>query len=209
MITGNGGLSTPGLGWAIGEKQRFRLSKFEMLCQVCKKHPASVHVTEISEFPVAKAGEDDVPAPVVEQQHLCERCAQRMKLPHSPVLTNKGLAVWKLLKESARRAREEGGLSCPECGMTLSEFRNKGRLGCPHDYEVFAAHLEPLLLRIHNSSEHEGRLPGQNETERKRQRDLTHLRAQLQEAVKKEAYENAARLRDAIQQLETQPEPGS
>jgi protein arginine kinase activator len=190
-----------------------------MLCQICKKNPASVHVTEIStpNAPAPEASDDGSsqngppppPAPTVEQRHLCERCAQRMKLPHSPVLTNKGMAVWKLLKESARRAREEGGLACPDCGMTLAEFRSKGRLGCPRDYEVFARHLEPLLLRIHNAAEHQGRLPGQDEDERKRQAHLTQLRAQLQEAIRSEAYENAAQLRDAIQQLETQPESGS
>lgn len=170
-----------------------------MLCQICQKQAATVHVTEIS-------NEADGSGSSVEQRHLCERCAQRSKLPHSPAIAKKGVAeVWKLLQLSAKRAREEGGLTCPDCGMTLSEFRSKGRLGCPRDYEVFQEHLEPLLLRIHNSTEHRGRLPGVNEHQRERRQHLTQLRAQLAEAIRDEAYESAAQLRDEIQQLETQP----
>jgi protein arginine kinase activator len=206
-----------------------------MLCQICQKQAATVHVTEISHTheaasPEAGAGQGGAAevkdgagngathgsasasgtpsahAPKVEQRHLCERCAQRSKLPHSPVITKKGVAeVWKLLQQSAQRAREEGGLACPECGMTLSEFRSKGRFGCPRDYEVFQEHLKPLLLRIHNSTEHRGRLPGVDEHQRQRIQQLTQLRAQLEVAIKDEAYESAARLRDEIQGLEAQP----
>ena len=28
-------------------------------------------------------------------------------------------------------------LTCPHCGIKFMEFRAQGRLGCPHDYEVF------------------------------------------------------------------------
>jgi protein arginine kinase activator len=124
-----------------------------------------------------------------------------------PVNLKKSAAVWKLLKESARRARDEGSLKCPSCGMTLAEFRNKGRLGCAQDYEVFREHLRPLLLRIHNASAHKGRLPGRDEQTLARERDLTRLRAELDTAIKNEAYENAARLRDQIQGLESALRP--
>lgn len=180
-----------------------------MICQICQKQAATVHVTEISHG--TDEGTGEAAAPVVEQRHLCERCAQRLKLPHAPVISKKGVAeVWKLLQLSAKRAREEGGLSCPDCGMTLSEFRSKGRFGCPRDYEVFAQHLDPLLLRIHNATQHRGRLPGMDEDTRERMQHLTQLRAQLEKAIKDEAYESAARLRDEIQGLETsRPDSGS
>ena len=200
-----------------------------MNCQVCNKNSATVHVTEIvqpadaSGTPSAGSAQAEAEAdasspsfqspghepsagsdPVVEQRHLCEECAQRMDLPYAQV-SNKGLAVWKLLKESARRARELSALACPDCGMTLAEFRSKGRLGCPRDYEVFHQHLTPLLSKIHNAVEHTGRLPGVDATRVEREKHLTQLRAQLHEAVQEEAYESAARLRDEIQELETAP----
>ena len=92
-----------------------------------------------------------------------------------------------------------------ESGMSLAEFRNKGRFGCPKDYEVFRAHIEPLLLRVHSARAHRGRLPGMDEVSRKRLQQITDLRTKLEAAIREEAYESAARLRDEIQVLEAQP----
>ena len=132
--------------------------------------------------------------------------ATNMMSDGTPVLPHiVGLQVWKLLKESAKRARQESSVACPECGMTLAEFRSKGRLGCPHDYEVFAAHLKPLLLRVHNAAQHRGRLPGQDEGTRRRRQRLSDLRSKLEAAIREEAYESAAQLRDEIQELEAPP----
>lgn len=171
-------------------------------CEICSKSPATVHVTEIAR-PTGKGAKA---APNVQQKHICEACAQTLQIPHSPVVLNKNmLDVWKLLQQSALKARAEGTLSCPECGLSLAEFRSKGRLGCPKDYEVFRSHLDPLLLRVHNSTEHKGRLPGMNESERERLRAISSLRAKLEVAIREEAYESAARLRDEIQELETHP----
>jgi len=173
-----------------------------MNCQICSKNAATVHVTEIDYDESPSAG------PEVAQKHLCEVCAQGMQLPHSPIQASKSaLEIWKLLQHSARRARQEGSLACPDCGTTLADFRSKGRLGCPRDYEIFRAHLQPLLQRVHNATEHRGRLPGVDVGESERRAHLSALRSKLEEAIREEAYESAARLRDEIQELEAQP-PG-
>ena len=49
---------------------------------------------------------------------------------------------------------------CPGCGMTTQQFKNTGRLGCPRCYENFRGDLVPLLQRVHEASQHKGRLPG-------------------------------------------------
>jgi len=36
-----------------------------------------------------------------------------------------------------------GQAECPECGIKFVEFRNTGRLGCPHDYEVLPRGADP------------------------------------------------------------------
>ncbi len=131
---------------------------------------------------------------------MCEGCAKSLELPATPVVI-KSVDVWKLVKKSAQKARAEGSLTCPDCGMSLAEFRSKGRFGCPTDYQVFRAHIEPLLLRVHNALAHKGRLPGEDVLERQ----LSDLRSKLEAAVRSEAYESAARLRDEIQGLEAQP----
>jgi protein arginine kinase activator len=198
-----------------------------MNCQTCSKQPATIHVTEIhyahSHPPVQTdalsppggiGGVPSTSSPAIEQKHICEECAQGMALPYAPVASSKNaLDIWKLLQNSARRARQEGSLACPDCGMTLADFRAKGRLGCPKDYVVFRAHLRPLLQRVHNADAHLGRLPDIEGAEgadasvckeqRKRRSQLIALRTQLERAIAAEAYENAAQLRDEIKELET------
>ena len=81
------------------------------------------------------------------------------------------------------------------------DFRNSGRLGCPHDYQAFQAELLPLLESIHSSTRHAGKTP-RRPSQKVRSQELTRLRKDLQKAVTSEAYEEAAQLRDRIRQLE-------
>ena len=94
-------------------------------------------------------------------------------------------------------------LACPICGIKFMEFRAEGRLGCPHDYEVFRAGLKPLLERSQRADRHHGKRPARQQVNAQRQRELLDLRQQLREAVEREAYETAAKLRDLIRQKET------
>ncbi len=169
-----------------------------MDCQVCSKRPATVHITEVFEL----STQEGVPSKL-EQKHVCDDCARVMQLPHMPVMKKTAVNIWKLLQQSAQKSLKEGGLKCPDCGMTLAEFRSKGRLGCPNDYEVFRQHLDPLLQRIHNATEHSGRVPGLDDDEIERRRAISELREKLESAIREEAYEHAARLRDQLAALET------
>jgi protein arginine kinase activator len=175
-----------------------------MICELCNKGPATVHVTEIHSVKGAKE-------PTLQQRHMCEACARSLELPSTPVAFAKSLPVQlqKLLRQSAQRAQAEGSLVCPSCGMSLAEFRSKGRFGCARDYEVFRTHIDPLLLRVHNAQSHRGRVPG-GEAQPKvdLDRQLSDLRTKLEAAIREEAYESAARLRDEIQELEAQPRGG-
>jgi protein arginine kinase activator len=96
---------------------------------------------------------------------------------------------------------------CPDCGITLSEFKARGRFGCPRDYEVFAEHLDPLFERIHDAqpARHQGRLPQQpagNGDLVQHRRMVADLRSRLDAAVADENYELAARIRDEINEVE-------
>jgi len=200
-----------------------------MICQKCLKNAATVHVTEIAPpaAPVAEAGasQESGAAPAVgeqqvTEQHLCEVCAQTLDLPHAPALQKQQLDIWKLLQITAKQTRRKGGPTCPGCGLQLEEFRRKGRLGCPRCYEAFAAHLGELFERVHGARQHVGRLPGADaagaatadatveaeesdaHVDRDRERRLVDLRQKLEVAIKEEAYESAARLRDELKQLE-------
>jgi protein arginine kinase activator len=87
--------------------------------------------------------------------------------------------------------------------LTFRDFRESGRLGCPHCYETYASHLQRLLRRVHGSTQHVGKVylppdPSASDLERR----LQALRRKLNRAVESEDFERAAELRDEIRSLE-------
>src|SRR6266404_4710111 len=160
-----------------------------MNCQKCPK-AATLHITEI------------VTEEQVEELHLCEECAHRYL--YEPQQNNKNTAIKPAPVSHGETAGEPAVLNreCPLCGIKFVDFRNSGRLGCPHDYQEFREELTPLLENIHGEIKHCGKSPRRLPQNKKTQTELVQLRKQLQNAVQKEAYEEAARLRDQIRKLE-------
>ena len=170
-----------------------------LICQNCKQNEATVHVTEIAHSTNPDTGEAKSQ---VQEQHLCEVCAKAMNLPHSPVAKKSVAEIFKLLQMSAQRVRREPAVTCPECGLTLADFRQRGRLGCPKDYDLFAPYLHELLERVHGATRHTGRKPGVDEAALARMQRVTELQHALENAIREEAYENAARIRDELKTLQ-------
>jgi protein arginine kinase activator len=155
-------------------------------CHKCSK-PSTYHITEI-------VGEDQW-----EEVHLCEDCYR--KFVHEPA-QNGNLKGGAGEVEESDEANLLNQRECPVCGIKFVEFRNTGRLGCPHDYMEFREELAPLLENIHGELRHLGKTPRRLPQNKQTQSELLQLRKQLQQAVTREAYEEAARLRDRIRQLE-------
>jgi protein arginine kinase activator len=149
-----------------------------MKCQHCPKL-ATLQITEIH----AETN--------FEEFHLCDECAQKYLYESSP----------KKKKADTRDLAGPPDKQCDQCGTRFVDFRNSGRLGCPHDYQAFQAELMPLLESIHSSTRHAGKTP-RRPSQRVRSQELTKLRKDLQKAVGSEAYEEAAKLRDQIRLLE-------
>jgi protein arginine kinase activator len=91
---------------------------------------------------------------------------------------------------------------CPVCGTTDEELHEKGRLGCGDCYKTFAETLEPILSRVHGSTEHHGKFPRQAARNLDLKTELRRLQEDLQSAIISENYERAAKLRDRIKQYE-------
>ncbi len=157
-------------------------------CARCYK-PATLHITEIRDGQV-------------HELHLCETCAQQY-LSASQV-PGPEEEFDEFSYEENVQFDELDQLACPSCGITFREFRKVGRLGCPHDYEVFKDELLPLIENIHGSSQHVGKIPKRAPQASQQHFRLIRLRNQLRAAVDKENYEEAAKLRDQIQELEAQ-----
>ena len=90
---------------------------------------------------------------------------------------------------------------CPKCKLTIGELNDKGSIGCPECFTVFAEALLPILGD--NTDSDQGRMPAARRRIIERQRSLSELKAQIKSAVVNENYELAATIRDKIKKLET------
>jgi protein arginine kinase activator len=171
-----------------------------MKCQHCEK-PATFHITELT-------------GPKPAEFHLCEIHAKlylmqpEQAAAQAPTLA--GVLAQQLnVTQTAEELAKLDQRACPVCGITFFEFRNQGRLGCPHDYVFFEQELDPLIMNIHGGSQHSGKRPKRSEHGTDRQTELIRLRRDLDKAVKREDYEKASRIRDQIRGIEEGDETSS
>lgn len=175
-----------------------------MLCDRCQKRDAKILYTEIIN------GEK-------KEQHLCEECATdytsfQMEKP----LLNSDLTLGDLLStilggfidEKKKTGEAIKTITCNNCGTTYNEFLKKGRFGCDKCYKTFDkdGQLGRTLKSIQGSELHTGKRPKGYvaATANKSMKDFSEiekLTMKLQEAIEKEEFEEAARLRDLIKQM--------
>ncbi len=153
-------------------------------CDLCTK-PATVHLTQIVNNKVHKVD-------------LCEECAQAKGVTDPSGFSLADL----LLKASLNPEPAATGVRCEQCGFTQNDFKKQGRFGCPACYDTFGSISEPMLDTMHKGTAHTGKVP-QKALARKSLYDrLTKLELDLTEAIKSERYEDAARTRDEINQVQ-------
>lgn len=165
-------------------------------CDDCQKAIASIHIMDLRN------------GSVVGHQHFCVACAESAGVvqPKTPIKFSTTEILEDLLGGLKSPSRDKKGgedePGCPGCGMTASDFKMRGRLGCPRCYEVFRSSLLPLLERVHDGTSHRGRFPGRTAIDLAGSDTLTDLRRRLENAIQEENYEEAAQIRDELQQAE-------
>jgi len=163
----------------------------DMVCDNCGSTEAVVHLTQIVNNQMSV-------------HRLCERCAAEKGLETSPEPMSFPLTDFLAqMGKDTISDQEPTGANCSFCGLTFAEFRETGRLGCPHCYETYASHLRKLLRRVHGGTQHVGKIylppdPSASELEKR----IEGLRKKLHRAVETEDFERAAELRDEIRALE-------
>ncbi|MGE4357173.1 MAG: UvrB/UvrC motif-containing protein [Candidatus Omnitrophota bacterium] len=162
-----------------------------MLCDICGKKQATVHVTEIINNQIT-------------EMHICEDCAREKSIQMEQQFGVSDLlaGIADLGTTLGEKTKAELKLKCENCGMTYEDFKKIGRLGCSECYASFRKNLVPLLKRIHGSVQHLGKVPQKMVKEAKRKSEIDILKEKLQEAIQKEEFEEAAKLRDRIRDLE-------
>ena len=125
----------------------------------------------------------------------------------------------------------EEELRCKGCNSTFEEIVNNGKFGCPQCYETFEDEIDSILKKIQGSNKHIGRLgkldkakvdednkntnnakdlnekdaktvSSSNNTKNKQIAKIEELKQTLKDLVKEEKYEEAAKIRDEIKELE-------
>ncbi|MCS1352482.1 UvrB/UvrC motif-containing protein [Mechercharimyces sp. CAU 1602] len=170
-----------------------------MQCKQCGMRPATLHYTKIIN------GEKT-------ETHLCEVCAEE-RGEQIPGLES-GFSIHNLMSgllnldlgtsEQAGVIKSETTLRCPTCGLTYRQFSKIGRFGCSHCYETFGEMLPSVFRRIHGHTTHRGKVPERAGGKLKVRRQMEQLKREMEEAVRGEAFEKAAQIRDQIRTLQQQ-----
>ena len=169
-----------------------------MLCDVCKKNPATVHLTEIIDEQM-------------NELHLCEDCARHKSAAMEQQFGLSDLLAGMADFEKPDKDEENIAVKCPNCNLTYADFKKVGRLGCGECYNAFRKYLAPLLKRIHGSNQHMGKAPLKEKIisrSGKKRVDLGEWKAERQKAIQREDFEEAARLRDLIKKISTEKSNG-
>lgn len=168
-----------------------------MICNVCGTNEATIHLTEIVNDQMVEI-------------HLCEPCAQEKGTEFKTHFNVSDLlsGLTDLVKEFS--ADEKILTKCPNCGLSYEEFGRTGRLGCAECYESFSRLLLPLIKRVQHSTQHVGKRPSRlaPPVARTGQQDLRELHNRLAKHIHDEEFEEAARIRDQIKQLEEKLKKG-
>lgn len=163
-----------------------------MLCDICGKKEATVHLTEIINDQMTKL-------------HLCEECAKKKGEEMEEHFGLADLLAGLADLGSPLKTAEEKKLKCNSCGLTYTDFKKIGKLGCGDCYETFKSYLVPLFKRIHGSDAHLGKIPHKKRKLPKRMKvDIEELKRRLKRAVELEEFEEAVKLRDEIKKYERQ-----
>lgn len=190
-----------------------------MLCQNCGKNEANVHYTQITngekkEFSLCS--DCAMKLGLTDQMDITD-----------PLLNLRSFIgdFFNDFSETERMKKISGEkqLKCKTCGTTYEDFISEGYFGCEDCYQTFKEPIDRLLKKLHGTSTHLGRKPGveakpivdnvsvdkdKKETpkvnpkkEESKEEKIARLERELDKAIKDERYEDAAKIRDELKEM--------
>lgn len=185
-----------------------------MLCQNCNENEANVKYTQIING-------------VKKQMNLCDKCAKELGIDN--ISFNMPMNFSNFLGDIFEDMEQDfipslikpETLLCDKCKMTYDDFIKNGKFGCDNCYDTFESKIDTLLKNIHGVNRHVGRngrmIKAENinqienkenikdkdelNKEDKKQAKIKELQARLKQEIKEERYEDAAKTRDEIKEL--------
>lgn len=194
-----------------------------MLCEQCKKREATVKYVEVVNG-------------VKTEHNLCGHCAAKLDIGQFSAVFEGDLSLASLLsgllgiQDTEKKDGKLAGIACPSCGTTYEDFIEGSRFGCADCYSVFGPLIGENIRHLQGSETHVGKRPLRfsetkeqeklkdhsagpvNEAGDDASRALTNeeqirlLQAKLKDALRREDYAEAARIRDEVRGLRAETE---
>ena len=161
-----------------------------MKCEACGENEATVHFKQVSDG-------------VAREMHLCETCASETDFNMVAQASVTDILFGGTFQAAPAQAGSDK--ECPVCRMKESDFRRLSRLGCASCYEAFSEELAPLLKAMHKGSMHAGKVPACE----RMSAELTSLELEMEDAIARQDFEGAAKLRDRIKGLKAKHGAGT
>ena len=173
-----------------------------MICDFCKKNKATIHLIRVQN--------DNV-----EKVNICAECAGDFSFfSEDDFYKDLTKILYKIFKadegqpDGIRELKNLKNLEirknrlCSFCGMDLKNIKKLGKMGCPNCYSEFKNIVLPIIKAIHKNIEHRGKIPENTTGQIKLEKSIRDLRNRLKREIFVENFEEAARIRDKIRQLE-------
>ena len=175
-----------------------------MLCQNCGKNEANFRYTQIING-------------VKKELILCQECARKLGVDKIDLPMNFSSFLGDFFNDYAENSLlpsfSTNEVKCKTCKMTYNDFINTGMFGCSDCYDTFSGAIDSLLKNLHGTAKHIGRgIKGIESKEAKikpkvskktsKEEEKEKLEKELEKAIKEERYEDAAKIRDKIKEID-------
>jgi protein arginine kinase activator len=167
-----------------------------MKCTHCHNNEANTHITKVIN------GKR-------EEMHLCSECAEKLgvmdEFSFEPFSMDSFFG--NLLGAGASALNSLTGIDrCGYCGSSFNDIINSGRVGCANCYDKFEDKLAPSIEKLHGRTKHVGKFVSYTEdaeetAENESVSEEEKLKAELKLAVQEQRFEDAAVIRDKINEL--------
>ena len=170
-----------------------------MKCQHCNQNEATTHIKKVVN------GKK-------EEMYLCSECAKELgvmdefKMPTMSEMFSDSF-LGNFLGAGVAAMNSLAGVDrCSSCGSSFNDIVNSGRIGCADCYDKFEDKLEPSIRKIHGKTKHIGKFITYSDDEKKAEEkpqvsELDSLKEQLKTAISEQRFEDAAVIRDKINEL--------
>ncbi len=167
-----------------------------MICEVCKKKEALIHLQEHS-------------LNGVRTVRLCLECAavKGLNIRSQDVESLFTNFVSNLFNgENNNKSINIPSLKllnlhCPTCGTPLNSIIEDNLAGCQYCFSEFGKVIDSIIFSNNNSIEYKGSLPEDIDRDRNYKKTIFKLKRQLRENIEKNDFKEAVIVRDKIKSL--------